>query len=66
MELRRRRKEEQNAALESRVEEMRRKARESEEWKKTKSKLYERVIPFCVGVAMCAAGTYYYAYMRST
>ena len=64
MELRRRKKEEANAALETRLSEMKRKARESEDWQRRKARLLEGAAwPFCVGLAMCAAaGTYYYYY----
>ena len=61
MELRRRRKEEVRSATESKIAEMKRKAKEAEEWQKTKASLVQKLIPFCVGFAMVsAAGIYYY------
>ncbi len=47
--------------MQSRLAEMKQKARESEDWQKRKARMMERAWPFCVGLAMCvAAGTYYY------
>lgn len=60
MELRRRRKE-ANSALEAKVQEMKRKDREAEDWKRIKRQIGTKVLPFCVGLCMvAAAGTYYY------
>jgi len=63
MELRRRKKEEKNRALEAQVQEMKRKAKESEDWSRKKNFLFEKMVPFCVGLAMLVVGTVYY--MRS-
>ena len=63
MELRRRKKEEKNRALEAQVQEMKRKAKESEDWSRKKNVLFEKMVPFCVGLAMLVVGTVYY--MRS-
>lgn len=60
MELRRRKKEEKNRALEAQVQEMKRKAKEAEDWSRTKNFLMEKMVPFCVGLAMLVAGTVYY------
>lgn len=60
MELRRRKKEEKKQALESQLEEMKRKSRESEESKRRRQFFVETMIPFCIGLAMLIAGTYYY------
>ncbi len=63
MELRRRKKEEKNAALEKKLQEIKRKTKESEEWERKKNFIIEKMVPFCVGLAMLIAGTVYY--MRS-
>ncbi len=60
MELRRRKKEEKKAALESQLEEMKRKSKESDERKRKRQFLVETIVPFCLGLAMLLAGTYYY------
>ena len=56
MEVRRRKKEEQNAALESKIEAIRRKAREADEWKAKKQQLSEKALPFLLGLAVVAGG----------
>ena len=63
MEIRRRKKDEKNKALEEQILEMKRKAKESEEWQRKKNFFMEKMVPFCVGLAMIIAGTVYY--MRS-
>lgn len=63
MELRRRKKEEKKVAMETQLQEMKKKAKESEEWSKKKEFIFETIVPFCVGLAMLLAGSYYY--MRS-
>jgi len=63
MEIRRRKKDEKNKALEQQIQEMKRKAKESEEWQSKKNFFIEKMVPFCVGLAMLIAGTVYY--MRS-
>ena len=63
MELRRRKKDEKTKALEAQVQEMKRKAKESEDWSRKKNFLFEKMVPFCVGLAMLVVGTVYY--MRS-
>ena len=50
--------------METRVQEMRKKAKEAEDWQRTKGRIYETLIPFAVGLVMCAAGTYFY-YVKS-
>ena len=60
MELRRRKKEEANAATESKIQEIKRKTKEAEEWEATKQRVKDVVLPFCVGLFMFAAGTYFY------
>lgn len=60
MELRRRKKEEKNKAMEAQVQEIKRKAKEAEEWSRKKNFLMEKMVPFCVGLAMLIAGTVYY------
>ena len=64
MELRRRKKEEANAATESKIQEIKRKTKEAEKWEATKQRVKDVVVPFCVGLAMFAAGSYFY-YMKS-
>jgi tyrosine-protein phosphatase non-receptor type 1 len=62
MELRRRRKEESRFSTESKITDMKRKAKEADAWQRTKASLVHKVVPFCVGLAMVsAAGVYYYA-----
>lgn len=63
MEIRRRKKDEKNKALEQQISDMKRKAKESEEWQRKKNFFMEKMVPFCVGLAMIIAGTVYY--MRS-
>ena len=63
MEIRRRKKDEKNKALEQQIQDMKRKAKESEDWQSKKNFFIEKMVPFCVGLAMLIAGTVYY--MRS-
>lgn len=66
MELRRRQKEQKKAAMEDQIAEIKRKARESEEWARREQGLWEKAVPFCVGLAMLtASATYYYYISRS-
>lgn len=60
MEIRRRNKEARQTALQSKVQDMKRKSADSEDWKRRKSQVYE-MLPFCFGlVMMVAAGSYYF------
>ena len=63
MEIRRRKKEEKTRALEAQVQEIKRKAKDADDWKRKKNFLLEKMVPFCVGLAMLVVGTVYY--MRS-
>ena len=63
MELKRRRRDEKNRSLEAQVQEMKRKAKDAEDWSRKKNFLFEKMVPFCVGLAMLICGTVYY--MRS-
>ena len=59
VEIRKRRQQEKNA-LEAKVQEMKRKDVESEEWKRRKNYFYEKMVPFCLGLSMLVAGSLYY------
>ena len=61
-EIRRRKKEEDNAATKAKVDEIRRKALEAEEHKRWKQSLYDRFMPFAVGAVLCLAGASYYMF----
>jgi hypothetical protein len=62
MELRRRRKEDARFATESKIADMKRRAKDAESWKKRKESLVQKALPFCVGLAMLsAAGVYFFA-----
>lgn len=63
MEIRRRKKDEKNRALEAQVQEIKKKAKDAEDWSRKKNFLFEKMVPFCVGLAMLCIGTVYY--MRS-
>ena len=63
MEIRRRKKDEKNRALEAQVQEIKKKAKDAEDWSRKKNFLFEKMVPFCVGLAMLVVGTVYY--MRS-
>lgn len=60
MEIRRRKKEDEKASTEERIRKMKDKLKESEEWEARKELMRERLVPFCVGLAMFLAGGYYY------
>ena len=63
MEIRRRKKkDEKNKALEQQIENVKRNMKEAEDWQHKKNFL-EKMVPFCVGLAMLFAGAVYY--MRS-
>lgn len=61
MELRRRLKEEKKQATETLVEEVKRKMNEAEKSKRSRQFLVETIVPFCLGLAMFLAGSYFYA-----
>jgi hypothetical protein len=63
MEVRRRKKEEKKVALETQLLDMKKRAREAEDWGRKKNFIIEKMVPFCVGLAMIIAGTVFY--MRS-
>ena len=63
MEIRRRKKDEKNRALEAQVQEIKKKAKDAEDWSRKKNFLFEKMVSFCVGLAMLCIGTVYY--MRS-
>ncbi len=46
--------------MESKIKEMKQKAKDAEEWQQKKAWLYETVVPFCVGMILCMAGAYYF------
>ena len=60
MEMRRRRKEEKNREIEAKVQDIKRKAKEADDWSRKKNFFVEKMVPFCVGLAMLIAGTVYY------
>ena len=63
MELRRRKKEEQNAAMENRIEEMRRKAKQADERHARNNWLYDKILmPGAALGAAVAVGAYCYFY----
>jgi hypothetical protein len=57
MEIRRRKKDEKNRALEAQVQGMKRKAKGAEDWYRKKDFLLWKVLPFCVVLAMLCIGT---------
>ena len=57
MEIRRRKKDEKNRALNDQVQEMKRKAKEAEDWYRKKDFLLWKVLPFCAVLAMLCIGT---------
>ena len=64
MEIRRRKKkDEKNKALEQQIENVKRNMKEAEDWQHKKNFFVEKMVPFCVGLAMLFAGAVYY--MRS-
>ena len=68
MELRRRNKEEKKAATEEQVAEIKRKMKESEDWKSKKQYIIDKareIVPFFVGLAMVTIGGTYYFYGKS-
>ncbi len=61
LDLRRRRREDARNTTESKVQEIKRKVKEAEDWQQTKASIMQKVVPFCVGLVMVsAAGIYYY------
>ncbi len=61
MELRRRKKDEANAAMQNRLSEMKRKSQESDEWNRRKATIKEKAWPVLMGLAVCAvAGAVFY------
>ena len=59
MEIRRRKKDEKNRALNEQVQAMKRKAKDAEDWYRKKDFLLWKVLPFCVVLAMVCIGTVY-------
>ena len=67
MELRRRIKEEKKLATEEHLSDIKRKMKESEDWKSKKQYIIDRVreiVPFFVGLAMVTIGGTYYFYTK--
>jgi len=60
MELKRRKKKEETSTTEKKIAEMKKEIRSAEEWSARKEYWRQTVLPFCVGLLICAAGLYNY------
>jgi len=56
MELKRRKKKEETSSTERRIAEMKKEIHSAEEWGRRKEYLRQTILPFCVGLLICAAG----------
>lgn len=58
MELKRRKKKEETTSTENKIAQMKKEIHQAEEWSRRKEYLRQTVMPFCVGLLVCAAGYY--------
>lgn len=58
MELKRRKKKEETSSTENKIAEMKKEIQRAEEWNRRKEYLRQTILPFCVGLLICAAGYY--------
>jgi len=58
MELKRRKKKEETSSTEKKIAEMKKEIHMAEEWSKKKEYWRQTILPFCVGLLICAAGYY--------
>lgn len=58
MEIKRRKKKEETTSTESKIAEMKKEIHRAEEWGRKREYLRQTLLPFCVGLLICAAGYY--------
>jgi len=58
MEIKRRKKKEETTSTESKIAEMKKEIQRAEEWGRKREYLRQTLLPFCVGLLICAAGYY--------